>query len=66
MTESEYEVSNEDANADFREMKSQETDTKSMVKAYEEEEREEKEEKKKKLSEAKDKVIVEDNKYQKQ
>ena len=66
MAEPEYEVSNEDAKAEFKEIKSKEADTKSMIKAYEEEEKDEEEEKKKEWAKTKDKVLVENNKYQKQ
>lgn len=66
MTEPEYEVTDEEAEADFREAKSKEVDTKSMITAYEQDEKDEKEEKKKELAETKDKVVEESKKYRKQ
>lgn len=61
--EYEYEVTDEEAESEFKEIKSKEADKKTMVEEYEEDERDEEEEKKKQSLKAKDNVIVETSIY---
>jgi hypothetical protein len=65
MAESEYEVTDEDAESEFQEIKNKEANEKSMIRAYKENKKDEDEENKKERAKNKDAVIIEPDKYQK-
>jgi len=65
MAESEYEVTDEDAESEFQEIKNKEANEKSMIKVYKENKKDEDEENKKEQAKNNDAVIIEPDKYQK-
>jgi len=65
MAGSEYEITDENAESEFKEIKGKETDEKSMINAYKKEKEEEKDEEKKERVKNKDKIIIEVDKYRK-
>jgi len=65
MAGSEYEVTDANAESEFKEIKSKEIDETSMIESYKEDKKDEEEEKKKERAKNKDAVIIETDKYQK-